>query len=90
LGAGQWRAILLSDSEKFSTQLHTCNVQFAARANDKSLDDVPLENGGCEDNAYVMDYMALAALILARHQGLAVEFDSPYVPMDYVRFVEHR
>lgn len=83
-----WHAILLNDAEEFSSQLRACHQGFAARAKDKSLDDVALEDGGCENNEYVVDYMALAALILARHQGLAVDFDSPYVPMGYIRFVE--
>jgi hypothetical protein len=85
-----WLAILARDALKFNEQLAACNDQFSMRATDKSLDDVAFEDGGYEDNEYVVDYMGMVALLLARHRGMAVEFDSASIPMAYVRFLNAR
>jgi hypothetical protein len=83
-----WLTILDRDCVRFDEQIALCNRQFQSRAKDKSLADVSLEDGGCDDNQYVVDYMGLAALMLARYCAMDVKFDSPSVPLDYVRFAE--
>jgi hypothetical protein len=74
-------AIIAGDANGVEDFLAALEVQFTRRATDKQLVNQELLKAAGEDNALVFDVWALALVLMARHQNVAVPHSSAVVPM---------
>ncbi len=76
------QAILDRDSENFAKLLAQADKLFTQRGKDKTMDDLPSIEGPPGFNPLMIDYRAVALAQLAMHRGMAVDFETPALPIN--------
>jgi hypothetical protein len=75
-------AILNRDSQGFAKLLDQADKLFTQRGKDKKMSDLPSIEGPPGFNPLMIDYRAVALAQLAVHRGMAVDFETPALPIN--------